>query len=187
MPLADTLVYCVSCTCLFSCLQHCIVCARVCKCNVHGAPLSPGGLLHSPLVTLLPLARWQHCALCAFSHGKRLLLHAHFCILHSAILYLHCICIHISAQVHCGPLGAPLVTRRTFAAESPHFTSHFPSSLHLTFITSLRSIRRWSRYSENNHFPPSNGKVDFFLVDWLPIHDVRHFCPFVLYSMLKSR
>ena len=124
-PFALALVYCASCTCLFACLQHCVVCARVC--NVHGAPLSPGGLLHSPLVTLLTLARWQHFALCAFSPGKRLLLHAHFafCIL------LFCICTvfvfifrHKCTAV---PWGAPLVTRRIFAAESPHFTSHFPS------------------------------------------------------------
>ena len=123
LPLTHALVYCASCTCLFAFLQQCEFCARVC--NVHGAPLSPGGLLHSPLVTLLPLARWQHCALCAFSHGKRLLLHAHFCILHSAILYLHCICIHISAQVHCSPLGGASCYKALFCSRVTAFYISF--------------------------------------------------------------
>ena len=133
----------------------------------------------------------QGCAMCTEllsplgAFCTRLLLHS--CLLHvgsivhyvhfptgSASCYTHtfafcillfCICtvfVFIS-QHKCTavPWGAPLVTRRTFAAESPHFTSHFPSSLHLTFITSLRSIRRWSVYSENNHFPASSRRVDF--------------------------
>ena len=162
MPLADTLVYCVSCTCLFSCLQHCIVCARVCKCNVHGAPLSPGSLLHSPLVTLLPLAHWQYCALCAFSPGKSLLIHAHFafCIL------LFCICtVFVFISRHkCTAVPWGRLLLQGALLQPSHRILHLifpPLSLHLTFITSLRSIRRWSVYSENNNFLPSNRTMDF--------------------------
>ena len=50
-----------------------------------------------------------------------------------------------------------------------------PLSLHITFITNLRSIRCWSIFSENNHFPPSSRRKDIFLVDWQPIRDVRYF------------
>ena len=69
--------------------------------------------------------RWQHCALCAFSPRNRLLLQAHFCILHSAILYLHCICIHISAQVHCGPLGGASCYKAHFCSRVTAFYISF--------------------------------------------------------------
>ena len=108
-PFALTHVYCALL------LLHCILPIAhtlVCKC-----------------LSVCSSFRWQHCALCAFSPGKRLLLHAHFAFW----ILLFCICTvfvfifrHKCTAV---PWGAPLVTRRIFAAESPHFTSHFPSSL----------------------------------------------------------
>ena len=129
------------------------------------ALLSPGGLLHSQMCIVpfallsLHLGSIVHCVHFPLGSASCYTHTFAFCIL------LFCICtvfVFISRHKYTAvPWGAPLVTRRTFAAESPHFTSHFPSSLHLTFITSLRSIRRWSLPSENNNFPPSSRRVDF--------------------------
>ena len=127
-------------SCVYSALLllHCLLHTHLCVSVRSSLPWGPLALtnVHCAFCTSL-FAPWQHCALCAFSPRKRLLLHAHFCILHSAILYLHCICIHIQAQVHCSPLGGASCYKAHFCSRVTAFyisfsllsASHFQSQI----------------------------------------------------------